>query len=143
MRWTKNLILNSTGRFKTEIWLVLVFPAFIFQSCTCERSDLKIDITNLTSNPVYIGNLYAGCDSCDIMHDITQHDLRLINSGEICHLQDKLVLDTIRGFFINSDSLHEYWKKGQHYNIANKAWVKVYSEKVDFQNKKCTVLIKW
>jgi hypothetical protein len=125
----------------------LLFLFFIFQSCTFERSDLSINITNCTEKTVYIGNLYSGCDSCDMVRDVSLRfnvngDLRVINSGETCHLVDKLLLDTISEYAINSDSLYEYWKKAEVYNIMNKPWVKKISGKVYFKNKTCTILIK-
>ena len=132
------------------LFLILVLSNFY--SCVFEKSDLKINIVNLSKEKIYIGGLGLDvCDSCIIMRDIKwfqQSDkseqliLRILKSKDSLQLQDKLISNQIKIYTINVDSLDGYFRHGYRFNISKKPWVQILSGNVDRNKKTCRIVIK-
>jgi len=114
------------------------------------RNDLNVTIINKSKNKVYLGEAFYGCDSCGIMKDVrlfcvhgndTTYFPRILNAGDSTIMRTKLH-DIQKLDVINVDSLIEYCEKGLNYNIMNKPWAKILTNKVDLKTKTCKVLIE-
>ena len=129
---------------------LIVILCITFQSCVMDgRADLEVKLINLSKDKVYVGGL-VDCDSCEIMQDVrlycshgndTTFFPRMLNGGDSTIMRTKL--HSIQKIcVINADSLGGYCHQGDTVNIANKKWVKVFTEKVDMEKKACRIVIK-
>ena len=131
--------------------IYIVFLSTLLSSCLFESpSDLNVTIINNSKNKVYVGEASYECDSCGIMRDVrlycshgndTSFFPQLLNAGETTIMRTKLY-NIQKMNVINADSLEEYCKKGLEYNIVDKPWVKILTEKVDMGTKTCIIKIK-
>ncbi|MFD0749882.1 hypothetical protein ACFQZS_06995 [Mucilaginibacter calamicampi] len=131
--------------------IYIIILCTLLSSCLFESpSDLNVTIINNSKNKVYVGQAFYSCDSCGIMKDVrlycshgndTTFFPQLLNAGETTIMRTKMH-DIQKMNVINADSLEEYCKKGLDYNIMNKPWVKILTERVDLQKKTCTITIQ-
>lgn len=130
--------------------LYILYLCAFFSSCVFEsKNDLNVTIINSSKSKVYVGEAYYSCDSCGIMKDIrlycthgndTTFFPRLLNAGDSTIMLTKIhSIQKIN--VINADSLAEYCRNGLNYNIMNKPWVKILTNRVDLQRKTCTIII--
>ena len=130
--------------------IILLFTIVCLQSCVWDRgNEVKINISNLSKNRVYVNSLSGDCDSCEIQRDIKSF-CSTGNSNppsfDTINLNDSLSFDFKSGYIkvytVNADSLDSYCKKGLTNDGYKKSWIKILTPDINSKNKTGFIIIR-